>query len=594
MPLNPEHPWAWERPPESSQAISEEVALARQTAEAQPGNPTGWLYLANLLPEHRIDEALAAVDNVLASEPQHAGAHETRARILTRAGRFEEALEACQPEALRGQIPPSLEARAAWVLRARGRSKEAVEKMRTVAGQAPDLPFAWEMLAAWSRDQKDYPAAHEAAQRLAGLEPDLARAHACVAQAEQDLGHRTEALAAWQRAWGVDPSFEYAAEKVLELQMAAKDYAATEATLARLRTDLPGARTLLNELRYRCLRKDTAGAIEVFAQLLCTPDPAHAALPAAVKPLRDLPCAREAVRCLEQHLENPGLQPEAGTCYAELLEAARDPARDKKVRAIPVNWPLGRAARIALLHIAGELESREIVQDLLTAERPMLLANTQLWAAVGQALIQAKDTPEARRWLADWSKRADVEPWMLQQVATAFHAVGDTASAMAAIEQALTLPRDGSQNYHRAWMVLHSALNRNLDEWKKHRELLAHDQLSDYETAILVLARGVADVLAAPRPKRAEVFEEARGKLRKDKYERFYFYPELAPYLKRSMELMSEVSGERYSPERWRRSFNSSAPRRPARLYSAKVTGPAIILVILLILRILRVFVIFR
>jgi len=88
----------------------------------------------------------------------------------------------------------------------------------------------------------------------------------------------------------------------------------------------------------------------------------------------------------------------------------------------------------------------------------LLRSRAEIWGEVGFALLTLRRERRAARWLADWRARVDLEPWMLINVGVAHRHVGDLATAAAATEHALALPRDHTFVYHASVGALDAGL----------------------------------------------------------------------------------------------------------------------------------------
>src|SRR5690606_1975552 len=101
-----------------------------RAGEVQP-----WLVLANLLGAGQLDEALAALDRAAQIDPRNTDIYDLRAELLTRARRFDEALEACRPALFAPHPPLPLAGRSAWVLHMRGDIAEAIRAMQQIVAE---------------------------------------------------------------------------------------------------------------------------------------------------------------------------------------------------------------------------------------------------------------------------------------------------------------------------------------------------------------------------------------------------------------------------------------------------------------------------
>jgi len=97
---------------------------------------------------------LEALDRAIALSPRVFDFHDMRAVLLSDAGRFDEAVEACAPAVYGDALPRELEGRAAWIYARRGDLVSAIERMREVVKRSPDYYWGWSMMADWLAHQQ--------------------------------------------------------------------------------------------------------------------------------------------------------------------------------------------------------------------------------------------------------------------------------------------------------------------------------------------------------------------------------------------------------------------------------------------------------
>ncbi|HET9553538.1 MAG TPA: hypothetical protein VFP50_11270, partial [Anaeromyxobacteraceae bacterium] len=94
----------------------------------------------------------------------------------------------------------------------------------------------------------------------------------------------------------------------------------------------------------------------------------------------------------------------------------------------------------------------------LRRHRALLEGDAQLWGTAGYALCTARDHAAAIDWLGGWRARAELEPWMLLNLAVSLahrHRLPEAAEVSRA---ALALPADHTRDRHRALVVAEAAL----------------------------------------------------------------------------------------------------------------------------------------
>jgi tetratricopeptide (TPR) repeat protein len=219
--LDPGYQWAWNTLRDWSGQLGKPLLagqIARDLANRRPGEVRSWMVLARTLsaPE-ALQERLTALDTAIRLRPRDFEAHDLKAELLASAGRFEEALEACQSALWADQVPLPLRGRAAWIEARRGRVKIAVKQMHPLVSADQTYYWGWSQLAEWSRHLNANADFLFAARNLVRLAPQHgdALSHFGVAAArsfwsrqkeiDQLLEHRpaaTEALAAYVSTLG--------------------------------------------------------------------------------------------------------------------------------------------------------------------------------------------------------------------------------------------------------------------------------------------------------------------------------------------------------------------------------------------------------
>ncbi len=122
--------------------LAEEAAL-RSTENRAERNPGAWQILAAVrMSRHRFADALAAVDRILAADPDNTGARATKGEILLELGRYGEADRLFTGLTLQRTAPNVAPRYARWLeLRGRaGRAARLLEDARLAAARGMDVP----------------------------------------------------------------------------------------------------------------------------------------------------------------------------------------------------------------------------------------------------------------------------------------------------------------------------------------------------------------------------------------------------------------------------------------------------------------------
>ena len=544
--LEPGYDWAWDAlrswsPPD--EAENRAVALARELTQTRAGEARSWFILAQSLDASALDERLAALDRCTALNPRFHDAHDTRAWLLSQAGRFDEALAACKPAALDGEVPVNLDGRAAWVEAQRGNLRAAIAQMQSVVARSPDYYWGWNMLADWHCENRDFSKAREAAEKMARLSPRSAVPLGYLADVQMRLGEKDAAWATLRRAFEIDPTYAFAGGKLLDRHLEEGEYAEAEKILTLLKTHLPGAATLLAELRVHCRRQRRDEALAVLRKICALPAGDAFAVTGADRALHDAGWTRSAEAVYFKQLYEPGTNPEVGACWVRRFAERGAWKYRRQLFQLDAALPLGRRARITYVELLGERKKSGYLQSFIRRERAWLRADTVAWGSVGYALVEMKKYRRVIEWMGDWRTRSDLQPWMLLNLITSLRHKGMEAEALAVSQRAVALKPDHATPQHRLWFALDAALrgdharaDRIIGEIREH-------ELADYNRALLTLARAVSAVQAAPAQDRRRILKEQRRFLSAPEYAASFRDVVLHRASRRGLRVMCRAAG---------------------------------------------------
>ena len=399
------------------------TAFARRLVAERPHSPWAHFGLAALLEGERdFDDKMAALDAAVREWPRFADAHDARAQLLASIGRFDDALAACAPAAYGEHPPTSLRGRVAWIGWQRGARDDAVAALQALVAEEPGYHFGWQCLGTWhaARDQDE------------------------------------AARAAYRRALELEPSLPVA-NRLLELDLAARDFDAVERTLAVLRREIGDAQARPGSLRLAVARGKLAGAVDLLIRM-ARDGAALGELHEATELIVSSGGGARVTSLLERLLDEPDVPASLGYLWAffgrprPTLAWWRCLARLRRRGAIGVEATKGYLERAARQH-------RILVPLYIAIHRRALASDASLWGTAGAVLLNIQRYRTAARWLASWRERAELEPWMLLNVVTALRAVGRDADAHQASLRALELPTGLGVSRHRLWLALDLALD---------------------------------------------------------------------------------------------------------------------------------------
>jgi tetratricopeptide (TPR) repeat protein len=155
----------------------------------------------------RYQEALEACDKAIVINPTSATAWSNKATILFSLQRYQEAVNAADKAMSykENYFTPLLTKGAA--LNRLGKHAEALAAAETVISWDPANYKAWNNKAAALDDLKRYTEAIEAADTAIALKSDYAKPWLTKGDSLRDLGRNTEAIAAYDRAIALDPTY---------------------------------------------------------------------------------------------------------------------------------------------------------------------------------------------------------------------------------------------------------------------------------------------------------------------------------------------------------------------------------------------------
>lgn len=458
-----DYPWAWRRLIDwftTSEEREQAIDIARRIVRRRKQDTSGWATLAELYElTERNDEALAVLAEGLRVNPRAADLYDDQARILATVGRIDEALAACQAAAWNGDYPINLRGRAAWIHERAGNRALAIEQMQGVLADAPDYVWGWYRLVGWYYDDGAQQPYLDAARRLVELEPASPMAHGNLAaawlrlhraglpdEANNTIDPLTAAKQALRRSVELDEDYDYGHQELFELGLAEGDLEGAAESLAHLeRIDANDPATIARKVQLSAARDDLASGGAALMLLLKQPLPYDWPLDRALAALEDLPggplvCEGFLGAAAEQQAEPAehvvrkwvGFCQRThgwGTCVRRLrrwrgTEASYNTAADE------------------LLILMGKNSVAKLLRWFVWRNRRRLAADNHLWARVGWALISTRRNRAARRWMADWQSRPDLETWPLLLVAISLYAEGNVDEAALANRRALELPRD--------------------------------------------------------------------------------------------------------------------------------------------------------
>ncbi len=517
--LWPGYSWAWA----TYQALATEAGQSRRIPEfarrltaENPGDKRAWMLLAAALeagPEH--GERVAAAERAVELAPGDLEAWDFLAEVLVDAERFEDALAACRRGiAALGGASVELVGRQAWVDARRGETTAAMARMRCVLEENAGYLWGWRLLARWSMEAGDLVEAERAMDHVLRLQPGDASAWRDLAQVQLQRGQREPAKASYAEALRLDPALPGTGEPLFGLQLEDGDSRSAERTLESLRVHHPGSTTLACAARLALRRDDVDTASAALEQLCRLPDPDPWPVASVSEAFRVARKGGRALRLMKPLVGTEAANPQvAASVIALLLD--RD-ARWEAVRVFErtrAEEEQDRAASVLAKEL-GALQDRNWVAWVLWRRAKVFRRTDEAWGHIGYALFTAHRHGAVVKWLSDWRRRQQVQPWMIFNLCLSLRHLGRYREAGEAAREVLQRwgHRDGASDLH-LFLALEAGLAGDADRAAEHLGLVTVRQEVAHDRQLLALARTLVSVQRAEPARRTDAFADARAAL---------------------------------------------------------------------------------
>jgi tetratricopeptide (TPR) repeat protein len=510
--LSPDYSWAWGQFMDWSARLGradDPGDVARSLTQENPTDASLWMTLADVL--HRredADERLAALNRSIELNPLNSDAHDLKAELLTRAHRFDEALAACDPPAMEGRPTINLRGRACWVTYERGEHDRAIESLWKIVDDEPQYIWALKTLISWCGDKDDTDGQIKAAGMLIAADPNdhVAlgyRAWAKLRQSEaqsipsQDRDRLIdEAKGDLERALALEPDYDFAADRLFNLHLDAKDTDRAAKTLERTAAFLNKETRLSRELALACARGEKPEAAKLLDELCRTETENSSVFGYAYEHADKIGLAEPTFAALVQDPEtNPRIAEQV--IRADLTKRSwKQGAKTlKKLRHRPEAWDHGANILFNTIGDAASSDLQPFTKQVYRRNRKRILATKLARGAAMYALACVNLDRQVIELFGDWRRRTDLEPWMLCNLVNALLARGRIAEAREAGRHALQLPPDHSMAFHLVDLAHCEALIGRLEDAKQALDSVAlvhlnpQYQFEHHLAAALIAAR---------------------------------------------------------------------------------------------------------
>ncbi|MGC4016357.1 MAG: tetratricopeptide repeat protein [Luteolibacter sp.] len=503
----PYYSWAWSALTQFSAELGKEQELQKlvdQQSVNHRHSATWWSIAVDIQRAlgHK-EVALQTAKEGLEIHPQATQLRDQLAALLCKAGRYEEAMAACDPAP--GETESSIEAagRRAWVLMEAGDGPAAIRAMEGVLERQPEYAWGWQQLSEWHHARKNWEELEKSAKQWARFNPDYSIAHGFAGVAAEYLKKPGMAKRAFERAFLLDPTYEFAGRKLISLLIQSNELSAARETLQMLRHYSPGPWVECDAILIMLADKRDSEALEM-GERLCRETKEAGPLVWLHEEF-----ARHRVgtkwRNIQERIVSGGgeLSPALLTAWAafftdrESLERAA-----KRLRKFKIPEPARNAAWETLIQSAIRGGHPGLVRSWIKKERNRFHADPDLWNLVGQVLVTLDDNKETVRWLDGWENRGDgVGAHTLVNLTSAIDAMKGAAASAAIRESGIAkFRKDPNTLALRAGQGSYLASMGRIDEAENMLAPVEDGRLSQYFLGMAELGRSV---VAAARSKTA-------------------------------------------------------------------------------------------
>lgn len=526
--LNPDYRWGWDTLAEWSMELGREnhgLALARELTVSRAGESRSWMQLASTLGPGDLEEKLAALRRAAEIDPRNPDVHDARASVLAEAGRYDEALAACQPSVFAASMPVNLKGRAAWIHADRGDLLTAVGMMRSTVQESPDYYWGWNCLTEWQTTLGNLPEALTAAQNMERLAPRASVPLGYIGRLQLQMGRLKDAAATFRRAFDLDPAYEYAGRQLFDGQVKEGKLDEAESTLQALQLHHPGPSTDTLQIRLHCARGHRREAIEGLRALCFAPARGAAALRQAAAFVTGANWQAAAEKVFKDLLDHPNVNPEIGGLWVEAFTQRGAWSEQRRMSELHPATPLGRSTRFAFLEAAVRGDKTQAVQGLVEREGEALRADPDCWAQVGYAFFNFRQYSKVITWMRDWRSQPNLQPWMLHNLAMALRNEKCDDEAHKVNLHAVGLRGDHTTVLHQLFLAWDDAMAGRLPSARARLNTVVPGQLEPYFQVVHALGLGLVSVMEAEPDDREQEFEAQKYQLQQESWLNLFSVP---------------------------------------------------------------------
>lgn len=431
---------------------------------------------------------LAALDTAISHVADPVEFADLKAELLTNQRRYTDAIAVCNEHDTGAEPNAIFRRRHAWIEAQRGNRTKAIQLMEEALKLDETSVFGLQKICDWLEHDERPQAAVGYAEKLIRAAPTDAVSFGFLASALLRCKRESDAEPHLMRAFRMWNGYQWAADRLFEIQLNHQDFPAAAVTLRMLQEHLPGVENLVKEVQLAAARKDMDAAIDAWKRLAVQEKATTAQLETAETALtKSGKAARHAMSLPELLKSAPtndflaywtGFQCRCGkTKVWRKLQISEAPESARM------------AAWVVYLRIAGEkLETPQSArfsswksQSLKAIRRnsAFLQKHTELWGWVAWLLLAAHRYSEGRKWVADWKERPTLEMWMSVNIADLLdgkRTIGRSAEVRQWVLE--NLPPDHGASFHRVSLALFDAVKGRITSARQHLANIREEDFS--------------------------------------------------------------------------------------------------------------------
>jgi tetratricopeptide (TPR) repeat protein len=516
--LEPGYDWGWNALCRWSLELERpQLALdcARDLTKRRPGEARSWMILARVLAQAEDQtERLDAFERALTLNPRLSEASDLKAEQLAAAGRFDEALAACQPSAWGEKMPVSLRGRAAWIEAKRGQIARAIELMRAVLTEDANYYWGWYHLAEWCRDHASNDEYLAASDQMVRLGPRSAQAFGYRGEARLRGGDRPGAHEDFRLAMEIDPDYAFAGMSLFDEQLADNELEAAARTLAVLAKHVGGDYVTAREVQWCAQKRERQPALEGLRKLCLSSSTDTWPLDAATEAMRQGSWQAQALEIMQEALYEDRVHPHVGALWVNYCTSQGDWSCPRRFDRLLAKGEVGRRALFAYLEALAKARRSFRLHRCVKRYKNRLREDTIGWGNVGYAYVTVNGYRRTAGWLSDWAQRKDAQPWMLLNLVLALQALGRHQEATTVSLHAATLPGDHCSKYHHLWLAFEAAVAGQTQQALEGLGRIDSASPNNVHGFVAVLTEVLVAVQGADDTGRRTAFAKARRELR--------------------------------------------------------------------------------